>query len=101
LLTQFNKFEEFPINFDVFPVFNLKFNMKITSHAEAQSKQKTVTFDKDVKMAVDGNIRSVDLTELWLDKYKPKKYDELLTDEKTNRDILTWLKSWDEIVFKV
>lgn len=38
-------------------------------------------------------------SELWLEKYKPKKYSELLTEEKTNRSIQTWLKSWDEIVF--
>jgi chromosome transmission fidelity protein 18 len=34
-----------------------------------------------------------------LDKYKPNKFCDLLTEEKTNREILTWVKSWDEIVF--
>jgi chromosome transmission fidelity protein 18 len=38
-------------------------------------------------------------TLLFADKYKPKSYSDLLTDEKTNREILTWMKSWDEIVF--
>lgn len=37
--------------------------------------------------------------ELWLDKYKPNEYGDLLTDEKMTRDILSWIKSWDEIVF--
>ena len=37
--------------------------------------------------------------ELWLEKYKPLKFCDLLTDEKTNREILIWMKSWDEIVF--
>jgi chromosome transmission fidelity protein 18 len=37
---------------------------------------------------------------LWLEKYKPHKFADLLTDEKVNREILTWLKSWDEIVFQ-
>jgi len=27
------------------------------------------------------------------------KFCDLLTDEKTNREILIWMKSWDEIVF--
>lgn len=36
---------------------------------------------------------------LFTDKYKPKKYTELLTEEKINREVLTWMKSWDEIVF--
>lgn len=39
------------------------------------------------------------LSELWLEKYKPKKYYELLTEERSNREILQWLKSWDELVF--
>ena len=39
------------------------------------------------------------MNELWLEKYKPLKFCDLLTDEKTNRDIITWMKSWDEIVF--
>ena len=38
-------------------------------------------------------------TLLFTDKYKPKTYSDLLTEEKTNREILTWMKSWDEIVF--
>ena len=37
--------------------------------------------------------------ELWVDKYKSKKFFDLLTDEVTNRNVLTWLKTWDEIVF--
>lgn len=36
---------------------------------------------------------------LWVDKYIPKRFIELLTEEKTNREILIWLKSWDKMVF--
>ncbi|XP_043467460.1 chromosome transmission fidelity protein 18 homolog isoform X2 [Leptopilina heterotoma] len=36
---------------------------------------------------------------LWVDKYKPKKYLELLSDENINRKFLHWLKLWDKIVF--
>lgn len=36
---------------------------------------------------------------LWVDKYTSKKFFDLLTDEITNRNVLTWLKTWDEIVF--
>lgn len=69
--------------------------MKIPS--EAQSKSVTFKHQSEV-VAFRHNNNNQDL---WLEKYKPKKYDDLLTEEKTNRDILTWLKSWDEIVFKV
>lgn len=36
---------------------------------------------------------------LWVDKYKPKRYMELLSDESINRNFLHWLKLWDKIVF--
>ena len=36
---------------------------------------------------------------LYTEKYKPKHYSDLLTEEKINREILTWVKSWDDVVF--
>lgn len=37
--------------------------------------------------------------ELWVDKYRPQSYLELLSDETVNRQLLHWLKLWDKIVF--
>ena len=37
---------------------------------------------------------------LWNQKYIPKKFHQLLSYEKINREILTWLKAWDPVVFK-
>ncbi|XP_034948783.1 chromosome transmission fidelity protein 18 homolog [Chelonus insularis] len=36
---------------------------------------------------------------LWVDKYRPQKYLELLTEETVNLDFLRWMKSWDKVVF--
>ena len=36
---------------------------------------------------------------LWTDKYAPKSYMDLLTDDITNRKVMTWLKSWDSMAF--
>jgi hypothetical protein len=36
---------------------------------------------------------------LWSDKYTSYKFFDLLTGEATNRNVLMWLKSWDEVVF--
>jgi chromosome transmission fidelity protein 18 len=36
---------------------------------------------------------------LWLDKYRPTRFVDLLSDERTNREVLTWLKKWDTFVF--
>ena len=34
-----------------------------------------------------------------MDKYRPKSFLDLLSDEQINREVLRWLKSWDKIVF--
>jgi hypothetical protein len=39
--------------------------------------------------------------QLWVDKYAPQSFLDLLSDDKTNRNILSWLKEWDPYVFKV
>lgn len=36
---------------------------------------------------------------LWVEKYRPKKYMDLLSDETTNRSLLSWIKLWDKVVF--
>jgi hypothetical protein len=33
-------------------------------------------------------------------KYIPKLFSELLSDEKINREVLTWLKAWDQTQHK-
>lgn len=38
-------------------------------------------------------------TSLWVEKYRPQKYIDLISDENTNRTILKWLKMWDKVVF--
>uniref|UniRef100_A0A667XDY8 Chromosome transmission fidelity protein 18 homolog n=1 Tax=Myripristis murdjan TaxID=586833 RepID=A0A667XDY8_9TELE len=36
---------------------------------------------------------------LWVDRYSPQHYTELLSDDFTNRCLLKWLKLWDTVVF--
>ncbi|XP_047362161.1 chromosome transmission fidelity protein 18 homolog [Vespa velutina] len=61
----------------------------IVNNAKRASLAATTSFDCDKTSG----------TELWVDKYKPKKYIELLSDENVNRQFLYWLKLWDKIVF--
>ncbi|PZC71909.1 hypothetical protein B5X24_HaOG212263 [Helicoverpa armigera] len=42
---------------------------------------------------INGNI-------LWVDKYRPQSYLDLLSEEPVNRALLHWLHLWDKIVFK-
>ena len=37
--------------------------------------------------------------QLWVDKYRPKLFMELLSDERVNRQVLNWVKKWDPHVF--
>ncbi len=37
---------------------------------------------------------------LWVDKYAPGSFSELLSEESLNRNVLRWIKLWDPLVFK-
>ncbi|KAK3147725.1 hypothetical protein QOZ80_3BG0285980 [Eleusine coracana subsp. coracana] len=37
--------------------------------------------------------------QLWVEKYAPNSFTELLSDEHTNREVLLWIKQWDSCVF--
>ena len=45
----------------------------------------------------DSNIRD-DM--LWVDKHAPKSFPQLLSDERTNREVLRALRGWDPYVFR-
>ena len=36
---------------------------------------------------------------MWVDKYTPRSFLELLGDEEINREVVRWLKCWDRCVF--
>lgn len=38
-------------------------------------------------------------TFLWTEKYRAKKFTDLVGDERTHREVLRWVKHWDPIVF--
>ncbi|KAF2089697.1 hypothetical protein K490DRAFT_72394 [Saccharata proteae CBS 121410] len=38
-------------------------------------------------------------TLMWSEKYRAKKFTDLVGDERTHRSVLRWLKAWDPIVF--
>ncbi len=35
----------------------------------------------------------------WVDKYRPRTFLDLLSEEQTNRSVVRWLRSWDASVF--
>jgi chromosome transmission fidelity protein 18 len=38
-------------------------------------------------------------TLMWTEKYRARKFTDLVGDERTHRSVLRWLKGWDTIVF--
>ena len=36
---------------------------------------------------------------MWTEKYRARKFTDLVGDERTHRSVLRWLKGWDPIVF--
>ncbi|GER42432.1 chromosome transmission fidelity factor, partial [Striga asiatica] len=63
-------------------------------------------FTKALQASVDGCPTEVTRSkapvtdeQLWVDKYAPSSFTELLSDEQTNREVLLWLKQWDSCVF--
>ncbi|CAK1555925.1 unnamed protein product [Leptosia nina] len=60
-------------------------------------EQQTTTEENENKapeIPTNGNA------ELWVDKYRPSSYVDLLSEEPVNRALLYWLHLWDKIVFK-
>lgn len=62
----------------------------------AQSQASQVNAIEEVVIVNDVNPNG---NKLWVEKYRPRSYFDLLSDESTNRSLLTWLKMWDKIVF--
>ncbi len=42
---------------------------------------------------------AAEVSQLWVDKYAPRAFVELLSDERLNRQVLRWIKQWDPLVF--
>ena len=50
-----------------------------------------------IEVITKGGKRS--RTSLWTEKYRARKFTDLVGDERTHRTVLRWLKGWDSVVF--
>ncbi|MCJ1474468.1 hypothetical protein MMC13_003126 [Lambiella insularis] len=46
-----------------------------------------------------GPVRRRHKSMMWTEKYRAKKFTDLVGDERTHRTVLRWIKGWDTIVF--
>ncbi|CDS02957.1 hypothetical protein LRAMOSA00359 [Lichtheimia ramosa] len=78
---------------------------KIVKQVEEQKAQSA----KEESMATSATVRrkrrkqahrgNSDSNMLWSEKYRPKKFMDLLGDQRVNREVLRWVKEWDYCVF--
>lgn len=55
---------------------------------------------KDSVAGLGKGVGSFGRTVLWVDKYAPKGFRDLLSDERINREVLRAVKTWEHFVFK-
>ena len=78
----------------------------IEVHKILKEAQETKTRQAE-KVQADAPIESVELPQgkkkhrhiMWTEKYRARKFTDLVGDERTHRSVLRWLKVWDPIVF--
>ena len=61
------------------------------------------TSSHSMSMSITDNVAQQDANNnesmLWVEKFRPKNFIQLLSDDGTNRTLLRWLKLWDKVVF--
>eukprot|EP01033_Poteriospumella_lacustris_P016115 gene16115-11530_t len=73
----------------------------VVAHVPVVEKKKTAQeFAKYMQERKTKSLADREDSELWVDKYAPSSFTQLLSAEKTNRDVLKALKRWDRFVFK-
>ncbi|KAL4241036.1 hypothetical protein ACF0H5_001814 [Mactra antiquata] len=76
---------------------------QVTSHVE-ETDQGFIDDDNDndddkENQAPNTSIQLGPQKLLWVEKYTPQTYTDLLSEESINRTLLHWLKMWDYVVF--
>ena len=72
---------------------------KLKLEKEAKVEVKKAVDSEDEDFMPEPTQHQAPTRELWVDKYRATSFFDLLTREQINRNVLTWLKSWDEVVF--
>lgn len=72
----------------------------LTTPGHASKKQRTALGSTAKKHSAKKEAAAAKATSsLWVEKYAPKSFLDLLSDEQINRDVVRWLKTWDTCVF--
>uniref|UniRef100_J3LMA1 AAA+ ATPase domain-containing protein n=1 Tax=Oryza brachyantha TaxID=4533 RepID=J3LMA1_ORYBR len=71
----------------------------LTSRAEQEALAKALQESTETQNFDSCPVTPLVTEQLWVEKYSPNSFTELLSDEHTNREVLLWLKQWDSCVF--
>lgn len=66
---------------------------------EAKSAEKETEAEATRQSVEQPTSARTHRTLMWTEKYRAKKFTDLVGDERTHRSVLRWLKAWDPIVF--
>ncbi|KAI9069979.1 P-loop containing nucleoside triphosphate hydrolase protein [Trametes sanguinea] len=63
------------------------------------SVARKLTADDAEELRKPAQLTNTTNTALWVDRYRPKRFTELLGDDRVHREVLAWVKEWDCCVF--
>lgn len=73
---------------------------EVTNDAELiNESNEGENMEEDEEVERDTNTEDEKDTSLWVDKHAPSHFSHLLSDERTNREVLRSIREWDRYVF--
>ncbi|KAG2212269.1 hypothetical protein INT47_001628, partial [Mucor saturninus] len=81
------------------PIWQLLKNIEKNNEKKARQLQKEQDEEDGRKHKKQRIVKDVS-NKLWVDKYRPTCYMDLMGDQRINREVLKWVKQWDYCVFK-
>ncbi|KAI7903695.1 uncharacterized protein BX663DRAFT_551381 [Cokeromyces recurvatus] len=81
------------------PIWQLREDIERKNREELKRIEKEIENEKNSRQKKKKKTE-IDSTKLWVDKYRPENYMDLMGDQRLNRDVLRWVKQWDYCVFK-
>ncbi|KAI5290999.1 hypothetical protein KEM54_006751, partial [Ascosphaera aggregata] len=67
--------------------------------AAEQKNAKVHTPEPQILPSVEQSAHGKHSSPLWTEKYRARKFVDLVGDDRTHRLVLRWLKGWDDVVF--
>ncbi|KAJ1667071.1 Chromosome transmission fidelity protein 18 [Coemansia sp. RSA 1813] len=72
---------------------------ELDTAAALEASKMDVESNDNAEMKEKAKERGRQCSSLWVDKYRAQSFLDLVSDERTNRAVMQWLKEWDYCVF--